>query len=46
MVDVADVLAAGEVPEELVLGCAKCRRSAKGCSQCRNPLFKGTRGPK
>lgn len=31
-----------EVP--LVLGCGKCRRSPKGCGQCRNPAFKGKRG--
>lgn len=29
----------------LVLGCARCRRNPEGCSSCRNPLFRGKRGP-
>ena len=29
-----------------VLGCAKCRGSPKGCTQCRNPKFSGVRGPR
>jgi hypothetical protein len=40
-VQVADV----QVEGGLVLGCAKCRRSPTGCSQCRDPSFKGKRGP-
>lgn len=28
---------------KLQLGCPKCRGSAKGCLQCRNPLYKGKR---
>ena len=28
----------------LVLGCGKCKRSRKGCAQCRGPKFKGKRG--
>lgn len=29
----------------LLLGCGKCRRSATGCAQCRDPNFGGRRGP-
>ena len=28
----------------LPLGCGKCRRSKKGCKQCRDPAFGGERG--
>ena len=27
-------------------GCSKCRYSPKGCARCRNPDFKGYRGPR
>lgn len=30
---------------KLVLGCGKCRGSPGGCGTCRNPAFKGRRGP-
>ena len=30
----------------LVLGCSKCRWVARGCGVCRNPNFKGRRGPR
>ena len=31
---------------EQTLGCSKCRYSARGCARCRNPDFKGYRGPR
>ena len=30
----------------LVLGCATCRGAARGCKTCRNPNFRGRRGPR
>ena len=32
-------------PNGLLLGCGKCRRNSKGCTQCRNPDYRGARGP-
>ena len=31
---------------EQTLGCSECRYSARGCARCRNPDFKGYRGPR
>jgi hypothetical protein len=31
---------------EQIYGCSKCRYSARGCARCRNPDFKGYRGPR
>ena len=36
---------ASEDKTDLVLGCSRCRGAAKGCRTCKNPLFKGRRGP-
>ncbi len=41
----AATAAAKAVVVELILGCSKCRGSPGGCLQCRNPDFKGRRGP-
>ncbi len=30
----------------LVLGCSRCRYVVKGCTHCKNPLLKGSRGPR
>jgi len=35
--------AAPDTKSPLLLGCGKCRGSAKGCVQCRDPSFKGAR---
>ena len=32
--------------DPLLLGCSKCRGSKKGCGQCRNPEFNGSRWQK
>ena len=32
--------------KEQKYGCSKCRYSARGCARCRNPDFKGYRGPR